>query len=159
MTTPAETPVTALARRFRVNINMGSGGADDFQMLPAITNLTWTADPNIEVSTVYEDDGWEGNEKTGQAWRVTVTFNRKKSKDSTAYNAVHEALRTAALAWGEDAKVELQLCDRQGGPEAYQGFALVTWTPQGGEATALDSVQVLFTGDGPLTPITNPLAA
>lgn len=158
MSTPVETPVTALARRWRININMGSGGADDFQMLPAITDLSWTADPNIVVSTVYEDEGWEGNEKTGQSWRVTVTFNRKVSKDSTAYNAVHEALRTAAFEWGEDAKVELQLCDRTG-PEAYQGTALVTWTPQGGDGLALGAVQVLFTGDGQLATITNPLSA
>lgn len=154
-----ETPVSALARRWRLNVDMGTAPATDYQMCPAVTNLTWTADPNIEASTVYEDDGWAGNEKTGQAWQVQVTFLRKKAADSTAYNAVHEALRLAAFADGEDAKVGVQLCDRTGAPEAYQGSAIVTWTPQGGEATALDSVQVTLTGDGPLTPITNPLAA
>ncbi|MEU6342223.1 hypothetical protein ABZ883_14925 [Streptomyces sp. NPDC046977] len=151
MSTPTE---TALARRWRLDVNMGS---PDYQLCPAITNFQWEAPPNIEDSSTYDDEGWSDSEKTGQSWSATATFNRKASPDSTTYSPVHEALRQAAFGWGDDAKVDVRFYDRNGLPEAYQGYALVTWAPSGGERTALDQVEVTLTGKGPLTPITNPV--
>lgn len=54
--------------------------------------------------------------------------------------------------------MHLRFFDRNGLPEAYVGKGLPNWEPQGGEARDLDQVQVTFTGTGPLTPITNPVA-
>lgn len=155
MSTPTE---TALARRWRLDVNMGTEGAPDWQLCPAITEFQWTAEPNHEDDTSYDTDGWMENTKTAQAWEVEVTFNRKASPDSTVYSPVHEKLRTVFFAYGEDSKVQVRFYDRNGLPEAYSGKALVTWEPQGGEATALDQVQVTLTGTGALSMITNPVA-
>ncbi|GAA4684509.1 phage tail tube protein [Streptomyces youssoufiensis] len=157
MSTP--TPVTALARRWRLEVNMGTAELPDWQLCPAITEFQWTAEPNVEDSSTYDDDGWAGNTKTGQAWEVTATFNRKATADSTAYAAVHEKLRAVAFGWGADSEAQVRWMDRNGLPEAYQGNALVQWEPQGGETTALDQVEVTLTGNGPLAQIANPLAA
>jgi hypothetical protein len=154
MSTPTE---TALARRWRLEINMGDDVTPDWQLCPAITEFQWTAEPNHEDDTSYDTDGWGENAKTGQDWEVQATFNRKATPDSTAYSAVHEKIRTAFFAYGEDSKVHLRFMDRNGLPEAYVGKALPNWEPQGGEARDLDQVQVTFTGTGPLTPITNPV--
>ncbi|MYY08828.1 hypothetical protein GT204_07900 [Streptomyces sp. SID4919] len=157
MSTPTPvTPVTALARRWRLDVNMGSELTPDWKVCPAITEFQPTFPPNIESSTSYDSDGWAENTKTGQEWQVEATFNRKVSADSTAYNAVHERLRAAMLAYGANSEVGVRFYDRTGLPEAYQGTALVTWEPQGGESTALDQVQVTLTGTGPLVQITNP---
>jgi hypothetical protein len=54
--------------------------------------------------------------------------------------------------------VRVRWYDRDGLPEAYEGIAIVTWAPSGGEYTALDQVEVTLTGNGPLTLIDNPVA-
>ncbi|RLL66995.1 hypothetical protein [Streptomyces sp. Z26] len=157
MSTP--TPVTALARRWRLEVNMGDAETPDWQLCPGITAFQWTAPPNHEDSSDYDSDGWAGNTKTGQSWEVKATFNRKISKDSTLYSAVHEKIRAAFFAYGDASQVHIRWADRLGLPEAYEGLALPAWEPKGGEYTDLDQVETTFTGDGPLTPVTNWLAA
>ncbi|MFE7128960.1 phage tail tube protein [Streptomyces sp. NPDC057617] len=159
MTTPPQTATeTALARRWKLEINMGTADEPDWQLCPGITEFQWTAAPNHEDSSEYDGEGWAGNDKTGQAWEVVATFNRKVSPDSTVYSPVHEAIRLAFFANGDASRNHLRFLDRKGGPEAYEGRALPVWEPQGGPYTALDQIQCTWTGTGPLTPITNPLA-
>lgn len=158
MTTPPPTAdVTALARRYRLEVNTSTTATPNWELFPAITEFNWTAEPNVEDSSTYDDEGWAGNEKTGQAWEVTCTFNRRKDKDSTVFHPVHEFVRAAFFGWGATNKVHIRWMDRDGAPEAYEGKAIPNWAPQGGERTALDQVEVTFTGDGPLDQIDNPL--
>lgn len=155
MSTPTE---TALARRWRLDLDMSAlKDGSSYQLCPAVTEFQPSYEPNLEDSTTYDTDGWTDQDKTAQSWEISLTFNRKASPDSTAYSPVHEALRLASFAYGEDARVRVRYYDRNGLPEAYEGYALVTWAPSGGEATALDQVEVTLTGKGTLTPITNPI--
>lgn len=156
MSTP--TPVTALARRWRLELDMSAlKDGSDWQLCPAITDFNFEMPPNLEDSGTYDDGGWDGNTKTSQGWTVTAKFNRKVSADSTTYSPVHEKLRTTALGWGDGSEIPIRWMDRNGLPEAYQGSALVTWKPSGGDKNALDQVEVTLTGNGPLTTITNPV--
>lgn len=152
------TPVVALARRWRLDVNIGTDVAPNWQLCPGITEFQPTMPPNIEDSSDYDGNGWMGNTKTGQSWEVAMTFNRKINDVTEVYNAVHEFLRAAAFAFGSASRVPVRFYDRNGLPEAYEGTALVTWEPQGGEYTALDQVSVTLTGDGQLNMITNPAA-
>lgn len=158
MTTPVETTTTALARRWRVEINMGTDEVPDWQMMPGIAEFQPAAEPNIEDSTTYDTDGWMENTKTGQSWELSITINRKINDVQRMYHQTHEALRLAAFAYGSASEVHIRYMDRNGLPEAYEGKALVTWAPSGGEYTALDQVEVTLTGTGPLDMIDNPLA-
>lgn len=158
MSTPVEPDITALARRWRLEVNVGTAGAPDWKLCPGVTSFEPEAEPNIEDSSDYDSEGWAGTTKTGQAWTLGVTINRKVKETAKTYNAVHEALRLASFAYGAASKAHIRYMDRTGLPEAYEGRALVTWKPSGGEYTALDQVEVTLTGDGPLLPITNPLA-
>lgn len=157
MTTPTPTPTTALARRWKTDVDMGSDTTPDWQPLIAITECQPTFPPNIEESSTYDSDGWAENEKTAQSWSLEVTFNRRINDTSKVFNPVHEAIRAAAFAYGSAARVRLRIYDRNGLPEAYEGQALVEWEDQGGEYSALGQVKAKFTGDGPLTLIDNPL--
>lgn len=156
MATPTE---TTLARRWVVEVNMGTDVSPTWTLLPAITNFTWKADPNVEDDSTYDEGGWMSNTKTGQAWSAEATFNRKATPDSTAYSPVHEALRAAAFAFGAASKVGIRFFDRDGLPEAYQGVALVQWEPSGGSRTALEQIKATLTGTGQLLLIDNPAAA
>lgn len=159
MSTPVEeTKETALARRFRVEVNLGTAEVPDWQVCPGVVGFGWTAEPNIEDSTEYDEGGWTSNEKTSQSWEAVVSFNRKTNAAQTVFAAVHEAIRHAFFAYGADSKVHLRWYDRNGLPEAYEGRAIPEWEPQNDEATDLDQIEVTFTGDGPLTEIDNPAA-
>lgn len=155
MSTP--TPETTLARRWRLEVNMGTTAAPNFQLCPAVTNFTFTAPPTVQDSSTYDDGGWADNTKTGQAWKVEATINRRSSADSTTFSPVHEKLRAAWLAYGVASEVEIRWADRDKMPEAYQGITLVEWAPAGGDRTALDAVKITFTGKGILNQIANPL--
>ncbi|MFE9906410.1 phage tail tube protein [Streptomyces achromogenes] len=158
MSTP--TPTTALARRWRLEIDMSdTKDGSDWQLVPGVTAFTPAAEPNLEEQGEYEGEGWASNTKTGQSWELGVTINRKINDQAKTYHPTHEALRRAAFGWGSASEVHLRYMDRNGLPEAYEGTTLVTWAPSGGEYTALDQVELTLTGTGPLQLIDNPLAA
>lgn len=157
MSTP--TPVTALARRWRLEIDMSAAkDGSDWQLVVGVTDFSPAAEPNIEDSSSYDSEGWAENTKTGQSWELGVTVNRKINDSVKVYHPTHEAFRLASFAFGSASEVHVRYMDRNGLPEAYEGTALVTWAPSGGEYTALDQVEMTLTGTGPLLPITNPLA-
>jgi hypothetical protein len=153
------TDVTALARRWRTEVDLAGDGTG-WTLCPGVTDFQpkW-ADAQVQDSTDYESDGWSSSTKTLQGWSVAITLNRKVSADSTAYNEVHEALRAASRAFGSDSYVAVRFADRTGAPEAYSGSALVQWEPSGGDAKALDAVKITLTGDGALAEIDNWLSA
>lgn len=156
MSTP--TPTTALARRWVLEVNMGSTVAPDWQLCFALTDFKFEAPPNHEDDGTYDDGGWGDYTKTAQEWTATAKFNRKATADSTAFHPVHEKLRLAWLAYGADSEVEIRWYDREGRPEAYQGIALVSWKPEGGDRKSLEQVECEFKGKRELNPITNPAA-
>ncbi|MBK3631560.1 hypothetical protein JHN52_01010 [Streptomyces sp. MBT97] len=157
MSTP--TPVTALARRWRLELDMSAAkDGSDWQLVVGVTDFKPAAEPNIEDSSDYDSGGWAGNTKTGQSWELGVTINRKINDQVKTYHPTHEVFRLASFAFGSASQVHVRYMDRDGLPEAYEGTAIVTWTPSGGETTALDQVEMTLTGDGALVPITNPLA-
>lgn len=157
MSTPTEQ--TELAREWRLEINMGSEETPDWQLCPGVREFQPASEPNIEDSSDYDGDGWAGNEKTGQSWELSVTIRRKANKLVKVYSPVHEKIRLAHFSYDADSKIHLRYMNRNGLPEAYEGKAIPNWQPSGGEYTALGETEITFTGDGPLTPIDNPLAA
>ncbi|MFJ8224964.1 phage tail tube protein [Streptomyces griseus] len=157
MSTP--TPETALARRWRWQLNMGTAEAPEWTTVMGVTDFKPPMpDPNIEDSSDYESEGWNGNTKTAQSWELTTTLNRKVNDQVKTYHPTHEALRLAAFGWGSASKVHSRWFDREGYAEAYEGIGIVKWEESGGEHTALGQVEITITGDGKITPITNPIA-
>lgn len=157
MSTP--TPTTALARRWALQLDMSAAkDGSDWQTVIGVTEFNPAAEPNIEDSSDYDSGGWAGNTKTGQSWELGVTINRRINDQVKVYHPTHEAFRAASYAFGSASEVHVRYYDRDGLPEAYEGTALVTWAPSGGEYTALDQVEMTLTGTGPLLLITNPVA-
>lgn len=151
------TPVTALQRRWKLDIDLSAAkDGSNWNTVIGVTDFSPSAEPNIEDSSDYDSGGWAGNTKTGQAWEASVTINRRINDQTKVYHVTHEALRVAAYSFGSASQVHVRYYDRDGLPEAYEGTALVTWAPSGGETTALDQVEITLTGDGPLLLIANP---
>lgn len=159
MSTP--TPETALARRWRLQIDMNYPTSPDPDWVTVFGIKEFKPampDPNIEDASDYESGGWNGNEKTAQEWELGVTLNRKKNGATKVFHPTHEKLRQAAFLFGSPSRAHLRWFDRDGMPEAYEGTGIVKWENSGGEHTDLDQPEITITGDGELLMIDNPLA-
>lgn len=151
--------VTALARRYAIDVNISTTETPNWQRLLGVREFSPTIEPTHEDDSLYEHDGWVGNVRTALAWSAEVVISHRVDATTGAYNAVHRHLRNSSMAFGASSLVPVRYYDRNGAvDDAWEGEALVTWEPEGGEHTNPDRVTVTLTGNGPLTAITNPAA-
>ncbi|MFF9261996.1 phage tail tube protein [Streptomyces longwoodensis] len=153
---PAETE-TVLARRFRMDVDTGSG-TTTWSWLPGINDFAPKVDPTTQPDTTYDDDGWGSDAVTELKWSIELTMLRRAHPTTHAFNAAQEKLRTASAEFGDASRVHVRWYDREGRPEAYEGYALVKWERDGTATDDLESIKVTLTGKGKRTAITNPLA-
>lgn len=158
MTTP--TPlVSTLARKYRLDVDTGAVGTPAWEQVRGMSEFTPSIDTNLERDSDFDSDGWASQTKTQLAWMLEATLMRKVALAGGAYDPGQEALRLAAESFGADGVVSVRWYDRDGGLEAYEGKAEVSWTPDGGSTTALSSVKVKLTGKGARLTIPNPTPA
>ncbi|MFE7116666.1 phage tail tube protein [Streptomyces sp. NPDC057654] len=156
-TPPAET-ITALARRYRLELDMGKDNTAEWVLVPGVTEFTPKIEPTQQDVTTYDAEGWVEQTVTMLAWSIEVTIAHRAHPTTGAFNAAQEALRKASMAFGAKSYVRVRYYDRNGAADAYAGTALVTWEPAGGGPDAVDTVKITLTGSGPLAEITNPAA-
>lgn len=152
MTTPLD---TSLARKWKLDVNTGTPEAPTWTAVRGITNFTPGSTPTMQPTDDYDSEGWGSDEKTMLKWANTVQLLRKKS-DATTYDAGQEALRAKSDQFGSAGAAHIRWYDRDGGPEAYEGRANVSWEPAGGATADVENVTVNLTGKGARTAITNP---
>lgn len=133
-------------------------GATEWTRVRAIADFKPPLDPNMEDDSDYDGEGWASEAKTQLKWSIEVKVIRKVGLGSKMYDPGQELLRAASTKFGAEGLVEVRWYDRHGGPEAYQGFANVVWSPEGGDTKALDIVTVTLSGSGKRTDIVNPAA-
>lgn len=146
--------------RWACDVNTGSSESPDWSKIRGINSFTPAVNNTVQDATDYDNEGWGSDAVTLRKWQIQMTVLRKEYSDAggegggAAYDPGQEALREAAD--GLD-PVHVRWYERgvaQG--EAYEGFALVQWEPQGGDATGLGSVNVTLLGQGARTPISVP---
>lgn len=151
-----EQMVSTLARKFRVDVNTGTVAAPSWTPVRSIADLKDPLEPNMEDDSDYDSDGWASEVKTQLKWGLELTLLRKTGLTSGNYDPGQEHLRGASVEFGSGGIVQVRWYDRNGGPEAYSGFASVSWDPSGGDAKALSSVACKLSGNGARTTIANP---
>lgn len=158
--TISQPDVSALARKWATDVNTGSTVSPTWTRIGGVQEFKPNLEPNLEDDATYDEEGWGSSTKTGLAWTLELkVIRRHDPADVTDYDPGQEKLRAAAELFGSDGVVEVRWFDREGGPEAYHGFGEVSWTPDGGNRTALETVSVVITGKGQREAITNPDAA
>lgn len=146
------TPTTNKTWRLDVDLDT-TGYTGNWAQVKGLNNLAPALENSVEDATDYDDDMWGSDAVTGRKWRLTGSALRKLY--ASAYDAGQEALRAAADALS---LVHVRWYERQGGGdgEAYEGYALVQWEPQGGSPTGLSQVNITLLGQGARTVIANP---
>lgn len=150
--------VTSLARKWRLDVNTGTTETPVWVQVRGVTNFTPALTPTLQDTSDYDTDGWGSQEKTMLAWNLAITLLRKGA-DETTPDPGQEALRAKADQFGTAGTAHVRWYDRNGGPEAFEGYSNVSWEPGGGAAADLESVTVNLAGKGARTAITNPEAA
>lgn len=156
---PAETLVSTLARKFRLEVNAGTRAAPEWTLVRGITSFNPSIDTNLEDDTDFDSDGWGSQTKTLLSWSLATTVKRGKGVESGTYDPGQEILRRAAESFGAAGVVNVRWYDRDGGEEAYSGDAEVSYANSGDSPTALAMADITLTGKGARQPITNPAAA
>lgn len=150
--------ITALARRYKVDINIGTEGSPSWRQLRGIQEFNPPKlDDKIQTSTDYDDDGWSGNQRVGLAWKCEITVRRNLSP-AGAYDPAQEYLRSRRKGCGSAGLVQWRYYERDGGPEAEMGSGIVSWEPTSSKEDDLATAKITLTGDGALVDITNPAA-
>jgi len=131
---------------------LGVHGIQELKNKPSVATTQDSSD--------FDGRGYKSSAVTALEHGVELKVVRKPQADTpTAYDPGQELLRAAAKRMGSGNRVEFRIYEMEpGGPrvEAEQGFASVTWDPDGGGMDALDTVAVNLNGQGERVDIAHP---
>jgi len=147
---------TALARKFRVDITSDLTLASGWLQLNGVNDFKFDVKPTLIDSSAYDTNGSASFEKTFEAWTANASVFRRLT--AGVYDAAQELVRGRTVGqFGDTARVGLRWYDKNGGPESYQGVAIVEWNRSKTGVTDIDEVTIAFTGtDVPLAQPANP---
>lgn len=145
---------TSLARRFKFQV---SADNTSWLSVAGISDLSPNENPTLQSADDYDSGGFASFEKTLTGWKIVAKANRKNT--SGVFDPGQELIRTTRYQFGDQARMYVRWYDRNGAPEAYSGRALVDWQQSKTGVADLEEVTMTFTGDGPVTSITNPYNA
>lgn len=124
-------------------------GMTSFQPAVASTN---------QDDSDYDSGAWGSDAKTQLKWSNVLKLSRKRAAGYVE-DPGQAVLRAAHDQVGAPSTIRCRWYDRNGhGSEAYEGYALVDWSEDGGATTALSMVSVTLMGQGVRTKITNPVS-
>jgi hypothetical protein len=164
---PATTKVplgpTTLNRKWYADVNTGTHAVPVWTGIFGITDFKPGLDPTSQDDSDYDSGGYKSDNVTALGWALELTLRRGvQDAAPTAYDVGQEVLRAASNLMGLGNKVELRWYEMpDSGPrtEAWQGYASVRWSENGGPMDANDMVACTLTGKGSRTAITHPDAA
>jgi len=161
---PATTKVplgaSTLIRKWYVDVNTGTTAVPVWTGVFGIGEFKSGQDDSLQDDADFDSDGWKSQTKTAAAWSLELKLARKvRVALATAYDPGQEKLRAASMEAGTANTVEVRWYEMTtAGPrvESFQGFAAVSWSPDGGDMEALDMVSVTLTGQGKRNATTHP---
>lgn len=149
--------VSFLARKWRCDVNTSVTETPTWVQVRGVTNFTPGVDATMQDSSDYDSDGWGSDDKTMLKWSLAIAITRKGADEATP-DPGQEALRAKTDQFGAAGVAHVRWYDRNGGPEAYEGFANVAWAPAGGATGDLENGTFTLAGKGAREDIANPAA-
>lgn len=159
---------TALAastvdRKWYLDVNTNTHSSPTWTAVNGIMEFVGAKESSLQDDSDFDGGGWKSSTVTALGWSLEFKVKRAPTVASaTTYDTGQEKLRTLSDLEGTANKAEVRFYEvTASGPavEAYQGYAAVSWSPDGGSMDATDTVTVTLTGIGARTAITHPDAA
>ncbi|WNM65422.1 major tail protein [Microbacterium phage Phonegingi] len=151
-------------RKWYVDLDNSATGTPSWLALAGITELTPGVEGSLQDDSDFDGEGWGSQVNTMNAWTLEGKVRRGVLPGSTppVYDPAQEILRLAAAETGLANVVHVRWYEMEPeGPrvEAYEGYAAVTWSEDGGGVDAISIVSFTLTGRGKRTVITHPADA
>ncbi|TCB97583.1 hypothetical protein E0H26_11735 [Micromonospora zingiberis] len=164
MTQPTDR-ATLLARRLRVDIDLGTYPVVNFQELLGKRELNPISETRAQDDENYDDDGAGREATTGYNWRLELKLSHSTNLDGSSLNPVHAFLRAKHLAAQTQnvaaGEFPVRWYDKNGisSGEEFTGRCYVKqWSRDSNASADLEVVTVVLQGQGRRIPITNPNA-
>lgn len=135
---------TEKQHKWKWQVNMGTVAVPDWQDVKGLQEFAAPITPTDQEDNDYDADGWLGDTRTARKWAINGKISYRKNTVTSVANAVHEYLRIAASKVDpEEGVIHTRWFDKFGGPQAHEGYGLVTWTPDGGSTVDLERVSLV----------------
>ena len=152
--TPASKGESQLASKYVLQVDTTPGGAPTWLTVFGMSNFTPNIDYTKQDNSDYDSNGWGGQVTTQRMWNAAVTLQDK------LYGGAQDPGQAAIQAAADNLDdLHVRWFDRNGGPDAKEGYCSVEWKPAGGSVTDLSTTGVTLNGQGEPTVITNPMGA
>ena len=147
---------TVLARKFRLDVTTDLTLAGGWLQLNGVDDFKPSVKPTLVDVSAYDSNGSAAQEKTFEEWSVSATVFRRTS--AGVYDPGQELVRARTVGqFGDNCRVGVRWYDKDGGPEAFKGVAIVEWERAKTGVKDVDAVTITFNGtDVPLASIANP---
>lgn len=164
MAVPARTQLGASTpmRMWYLDVDTaGSNAAPVWVAVLGMTEFKPALEPTLQDDSDFDSGGFQSSTKTAEKWSIEAKIARKTTvDDATVYDVGQEFIRSKAFGkMGSANSVHVRYYEMdENGPrvEAYEGWAAVTWSPDGGKMEDLNMVSMTLTGQGRLSAITHP---
>lgn len=156
---------TTTNRKWYLDIDSSGGAATPTYIgVFGITQFQSQVAASLQDDSDFDGAGWGSQTNSRNAWSIVLKAKRGVKKGSTpkVYDPGQEILRVAGAATGVANTVRVRWYEMEpNGPrvEAYEGYAAVSYSEDGGGTEALSMVSVTLTGQGARGIITHPDAA
>lgn len=162
-TVPDKTPLGASTtnRKWNVDLDVSATETAEWVALCGITEFTPGVEGSLQDDSDFDGEGWGSEVNSLNKWSNTGKLRRgvQPGSEPPVYDEGQEVLRLAAAETGLANVVHCRWYEMEPeGPrvEAYEGYAAVTWSEDGGGVEALSFVSFTLTGRGKRNPITHP---
>lgn len=148
-------------RKWYVDVDSSDGsGTATYIGVFGIQEFKDNVEPTSQDDSDFDGNGWKSETVTALLGKLEFKVGRKTlASDNEAYDPGQEKLRLASRKTGVGNRVRVRYYEMEpDGPrvEAYEGWASVGWTPDGGGMDALSTATVVLTFQGEPKPITHP---
>lgn len=117
--------------------------------------------PEFADASSFENDGYSSQEIVASSWMATIGVWAGVD-GAGAPLTEHEFIRLASFYpfanSGNGSRLHFRFFDKNGGVEAFDGYAYTSWKYDGGDWKGLAGATITAQGDGALTVISNPVA-
>lgn len=149
-----------LNRKWFLDVNAATHAAPNWIGVFGISDFKPAIDPTLQDDSDFDSSGYKSSVATAVGWKLDFKVERKTTVAvPTIYDPGQEILRGASPLMGIGNQVEVRWYEMTaGGPkvEAYQGYAVVSWSDDGGGMEAKSTASVSLTGRGIRTVIVHP---
>lgn len=145
----------SLARRFKVQV---SADNTTWVNVAGINDLAPTEGATNQAADDFDTTGFNSFEKTMTSGKLVAKVTRPTTAGIPS-DAGQELCRATRFQFNDSARLYVRWFDRFGAPEAYSMRALVDWNPSKTGVADVEEITITFTGDGVVSPITNPYQA